>query len=128
MKAKNPIVWFEIYVDDMKRAQKFYEKILGTQLSELPIPDVIDNDMKMLMFPMQMGAGANGALVKIDGFQVGDNSTIIYFESEDCAIEESRIVEAGGKVFQSKQSIGEYGFMVQAFDTEGNLFGMHSAK
>lgn len=129
MKAKNPIVWFEIYVDDMKRAQKFYEKILGTQLSELPIPDGIDNDMKMLMFPMQMeGTGASGALVKIDGFQAGDNSTIIYFESEDCAIEESRIVEAGGKVFQSKQSIGEYGFMVQAFDTEGNLFGMHSAK
>ena len=28
MKA-NPVVWFEIYVQDMPRAKTFYEKVLG---------------------------------------------------------------------------------------------------
>ena len=128
MKTRNPAVWFEIYVDELKRAQKFYEQVLNIQITELPMLEGIE-DMKMMMFPMQMdGAGASGALVQMEGFQAGSNSTIIYFESEDCVVEESRIAEAGGKVFQSKQSIGEYGFMVQAFDTEGNLFGVHSIK
>ncbi len=25
----NPVVWFEIYVQDMSRAQKFYETVFG---------------------------------------------------------------------------------------------------
>ena len=28
----NPVVWFEIYVQDMARAQQFYETVLQTQL------------------------------------------------------------------------------------------------
>jgi predicted enzyme related to lactoylglutathione lyase len=72
------------------------------------------------------GEGAAGALVKMKGIKAGGNSTIIYFGSEDCSIEESRIEDAGGKVIQSKQSIGEFGFMVMANDTEGNVIGIHS--
>ncbi len=130
MKAKNPVGWFEIYVDDMNRAKKFYEEVLHVQLSELPMPNTADDDMKMVAFPMEMdGAGAAGALVKMAGFKAGGGgSTIVYFDSDDCAIEEARIEEAGGKVHQSKESIGEYGFMVLAFDTEGNMFGVHSSK
>lgn len=29
---KNPIDWFEIYVDDIKRAKIFYQKILKVSL------------------------------------------------------------------------------------------------
>ena len=83
--------------------------------------------MQMLAFPMEMEEdGASGALVKMKGFEAGGNSTIVYFRSEDCAKEEKKVVSAGGKVFKSKQSLGEYGFMVLAIDTEGNMFGVHS--
>lgn len=129
MKIKNPVVWFEIYVNDMERAKKFYEKVLNTKLSELPTPELPDgeNDMKMLAFPMEMeGEGAAGALVKMNGIKAGGNSTMIYFGSEDCRVEEGRIENAGGKVMQSKQSIGEFGFLVLANDSEGNMFGIHS--
>lgn len=127
MKSKNPAVWFEIYVDDLKRAKKFYEHVLGLKLSELPTPNDIKDEMEMLAFPMEMEEdGASGALVKMNGFDAGGNSTIVYFRSEDCAIEESKVVNAGGKVFKSKQSLGEYGFMMLASDTEGNMFGVHS--
>lgn len=129
MKAKNPIVWFEIYVDDMARARKFYETVLSLELEDMETPDTVAADMKMVSFPMEMGGdGAAGALVKMAGFKAGGTSTIVYFRSEDCAIEEGKIENAGGEVFQSKQSIDEFGFMVLAKDSEGNMFGIHSQK
>ena len=125
MKDINPVGWFEIYVDDIKRAQKFYESVLKLELTVMPNPT--EDGAQMLSFPMQMEAyGAPGALVKMEGFKAGGNSTLVYFSSEDCSIEEGRVKEAGGKIFQSKQSIGDYGFIVLAFDTEGNMFGIHS--
>ena len=127
MKTPNAVVWFEIYVDDLKRAQKFYEKVLNLKLSEMPMPDMDSDGMEMSAFPMEMdGEGAAGALVKMQGIKAGGNSTVVYFGSENCAIEEGRIKDSGGEVVQSKQSIGEYGFMVLGTDTEGNTFGVHS--
>lgn len=41
-------------------------------------------------------------------------------------MEEKRVVEFGGKIQRKKMSIGEYGFITLAFDTEGNMFGIHS--
>ncbi|MBK8581968.1 MAG: VOC family protein [Flavobacteriales bacterium] len=129
MKAKNPVVWFEIYVDDMPRAKKFYETVLGLQLESMATPDTIEANMEMVSFPMVMdGDGAAGALVRMEGFKAGGGGTIVYFRSDDCATEEGRVEKAGGKIFQSKQSIAEFGFMVLAMDTEGNMFGIHSNK
>lgn len=131
MTPRNPVNWFEIYVDDLKRAQKFYESVLNLKLSELPMPESPDNPdtSEMLAFPMEMeGEGAAGALVKMDGFKAGGNSTLIYFNSTDCKIEEGKIKGAGGKIFKPKESIGEFGFIVLAYDSEGNMFGVHSEK
>ena len=124
----NPVGWFEIYVQDLARATKFYETVLGVQLEELPMPSP-EMKIEMMSFPMvEKGNGAPGALVKMEGSPVGGNSTIVYFSSEDCANEQSRIVEAGGTVHTEKMSIGQYGFIVRAIDTEGNMFGVHSLK
>jgi predicted enzyme related to lactoylglutathione lyase len=55
-------------------------------------------------------------------------STIIYFGSEDCSLEEKMIPKLGGKIHKAKKSIGQYGFITLAVDTEGNTFGFHSMK
>ena len=34
----NPVRWFEIYVQDMKRAKTFYEAVLGLKLQKLAAP------------------------------------------------------------------------------------------
>lgn len=126
--AFNPVGWFEIYVNDMQRAKKFYETILATKLDELPTPPG-DENFQMYSFPSNMTSyGSGGTIVKMEGFNAGGNSTIVYFVSEDCSIEEARIESAGGKIFKPKMSIGEYGFIVLATDTEGNMFGLHSLK
>ena len=125
MKA-NPVVWFEIYVQDMARAQKFYETVLGGKLEKLGDPT---DSSEMMAFPGDREKyGANGALVKMDGAPSGGNSTLVYFGCEDCADEGSRVASAGGRVEREKMSIGEYGAIVLAVDTEGNMFGLHSMK
>jgi predicted enzyme related to lactoylglutathione lyase len=79
--------------------------------------------------PMIMDqAGTSGALAKMDGVPSGGMGTLIYFACEDCAVEADRVVKAGGKIKDKKMSIGEYGFIALAFDTEGNLIGLHSLK
>jgi predicted enzyme related to lactoylglutathione lyase len=121
---RNPVGWFEIYVQDMARAQAFYEATFQLKLQALPSPEI-----KMLMFPMKPELpGCPGALVKMEGKDSGGGGTIIYFSCEDCAAEASRAVKNGGKIFKEKFSIGEYGFIALATDTEGNLFGLHSMK
>ncbi len=121
----NPVCWFEIYVDDMERAKLFYQTVLGTELSLLSDPT--DTNTQMWAFPSDMNQyGSTGTLVKMQGMSAGGNSTIIYFSSEDCAIEEARVEAAGGQIHQTKMSIGPHGHIVLAVDTEGNIFGIHS--
>jgi len=125
--ANNPVGWFEIYVQEMPRAQAFYEAVLKVSLEPLGPPG--DLDLQMMAFPMQPdGKGASGSLVKVDGYPSGGNSTLVYFSCADCAQEAGRVVAAGGKIEREKMSIGEYGFVALAHDTEGNMFGLHSLK
>lgn len=128
MKGVNSVGWFEIYVQDMARAQSFYEAVLGITMTDLPSPN--DDPLTMRVFSMDENTmtqtGASGALVHMDGMPSGNNSTLVYFTCEDCSVEESRVEGAGGRVFKSKMSIGEYGFVSLGTDTEGNMFGLHS--
>jgi len=119
------VSWFEIYVDKMERATKFYEAVFATTLE--PLGDPSEQNLIMMCFPSDMETyGAGGALVQMEGVKAGGNSTLVYFHSEDCTTEESRVVAAGGKVFKPKMSIGEYGFISLCLDTESNMFGLHS--
>ncbi len=119
---KNPVGWFEIYVDDIARARAFYETVF--QITMQPLEG---GGPQMLAFPSSMEHyGAGGALVHMDGFKAGGNSTLVYFSCADCAVEESRVVAAGGKVQKPKMSIGQYGWISLVLDTEGNMLGLHS--
>ena len=121
---RNPVGWFEIYVQDMARAKSFYEKTLQTTFQRLESPD-----LEMWAFPFNMDApGAAGSLVKMEGKDSGAGGTIVYFSCADCAVEAGRAAENGGKLVKEKFSIGEYGFIAFVHDTEGNLIGLHSIK
>ncbi len=125
----NPVGWFEIYVDDIERAKAFYQAVFNLNLEKLNDPTDSNKNIQMWVFPADMEKyGATGALVKMEGHSAGGNNTLVYFSCEDCATEESRVESAGGKIEQSKFSIGEYGFCTLVLDTEGNMFGLHSQK
>ena len=127
--ATNPIVWFEIYVQDMERAKRFYEAVLQTKLQKLTSAKTTDEiaNAEMWQFGSNQSAyGASGVLIKMAGAPSGGMGTVVYFHCNDCAVEESRVTKNGGRIHRPKTSIGEYGAICLVYDTEGNLFGLHS--
>ena len=119
---RNPVRWFEIYVQDMGRARTFYEQVLGRRLERMQSGDIemwgFGGDPKT--------GGTTGALVRVPGVTGGGLGTMVYFAADDCAVEAGRVVEAGGRLHRGKMSIGQYGYVALALDTEGNMFGLHS--
>ena len=126
MAKSNVIGWFDIYVDDMDRAAAFYEGVLKQKLEKTGDPT---GETQMMSFPGDMKSyGASGALVKSNHSRPGMGGTMVYFSVEDCSVEESRVVAAGGKIVRPKFSIGEFGWVTLCEDTEGNMFGLNSMK
>ena len=122
--AGNAVGWFEIYVQDVERAKAFYESVFQVKLQSLG-----SDFIEMWAFPSDMTSyGAGGAIVKMEGFPSGGNSTIVYFSCADCAVEANRAAAAGGKIFKDRFSIGQYGFIALVVDPDGNLIGLHSVK
>jgi hypothetical protein len=119
---RNPVGWFEIYVQDMNRAKAFYEKTLQVTLQHLESPD-----LEMWAFPMHHDApGCAGSLAKMKGKDSGVGGTIVYFGCADCGAVAARAAQSGGRIIRDKFSIGQYGFVSLVLDTEGNMIGLHS--
>jgi uncharacterized protein len=117
--------WFDIYVEDMARAQAFYETVLDTKLS--PMGDPNDPTAQMRAFGDDfLSHGAGGALVKLEYTRPGPGGSMVYFSCDDCAVEEGRVSAAGGSIVRPKFSIGEHGSVSIVTDTEGNMIGLHS--
>jgi predicted enzyme related to lactoylglutathione lyase len=122
----NPVGWFEIYVQDMKRAKAFYKEVFGSEFTDLTNPGQPPG-MEMWAFPTYQNAmGITGALVKMPGLDAGKNSVIVYFICADCAVEAAKVEKAGGRIDRLKFSIGQYGHIALVRDTEGNTIGLHS--
>lgn len=117
--------WFDIYVDDMDRAQKFYESVLQTTLA--PMGDPNDASVQMRAFGDDFAShGAGGALVKLEYAAPGPGGSMVYFSCDDCEVEQGRVEAAGGSITRPKFSIGEHGFVSLFVDSEGNMVGLHS--
>ena len=126
MSRINAVGWFDIYVKDMERAVKFYQKVLDINLEEMNDPT---GETQMMSFSADMQAyGAAGALVKTEHANPGPGGTQVYFSVDDCAIQQERVVDAGGTIIRPKFSIGNFGFVALCQDTEGNMIGFNSMK
>ena len=122
-KLDNPVGWFEIYVDDLGRAKKFYETVFKINLLSMPT----DGSFEALMFPGKMlGSGAMGALMKHPMRKPSPQGTMVYFSCEDCSTESDLFVKNGGRIFKPKWNIGDNGFIAIVGDIEGNAIGLHS--
>jgi uncharacterized protein len=126
MAKTNAVGWFDIYVNDMERAVAFYEGVLKQKLEAMGDPT---GETQMMSFPGDMSVyGASGALVKSAHSKPGVGGSLLYFSVEDCAVEESRVVTAGGKIVRPKFSIGQFGWVSLCVDMEGNTVGFNSMK
>lgn len=119
----NAINWFEIPVQDMGRAKKFYEQIFEIKMEESEMPG-----MNYAMFPFDpKNAKVAGGLAKSPMHTPGTTGSIVYLNGNpDLQNVLDRVVKAGGKITMPKTSIGQNGFMAFINDTEGNNIALHS--
>jgi uncharacterized protein len=113
----NPVGWFEIYVQDMRRAKTFYETVFSTKLEKLS--------------DHAEGHGTHRRYRRVGAEErrpASGNSVIVYFMCEDCANESKKAATNGGKVMKYNSAIGQHGFIALVNDTEGNVIGLHSMK
>ena len=122
---ENFLRWFEIYVADMHRAKYFYERVFGFHFSKM---NTRSWDIESWAISTSEKGGSFGSLTWRREIMPSGISSVVYFASDDCSIEEQLAVESGGKVYRSKFSIEQYGFMSLIQDTEGNIVGVHSRK
>ena len=122
MAANNPVNWFEIPVNDLARATRFYEGVVGVTLDPMEM-----GPSQMAMFPMNPEAtNAGGALVKTEGYVPSHAGTVVYFAVDDIEGTLTKIGANGGSTLVPKMSIGPYGFIAQFQDSEGNRVALHS--
>jgi hypothetical protein len=121
----NMVGWFEIPVENMERAKKFYEAVFRVEIS---LQDF--EGTKMGWFPADHGKpGASGSLIQNKDWYKPSKSegALIYFNSLDVQKELDRIEPNGGEILQRKTQISpDIGFMAVFLDSEGNRIALHS--
>lgn len=124
--TENALNWFEISVNDIVRAKKFYEKVFDIEMVQEEMMG-----MKMAFFPTEnMAEKVGGGLVQSEMHKPSMDGTVVYLNGNpDLALALGKVEAAGGKVVMPKTLISdEIGYMAFFLDTEGNKVALHSGK
>lgn len=121
----DPVTHFEIPVDDMKRAQKFYADAFGWTSSA---PPGMEGEYEMAMtsetaedmLPEQRGRIGGAFYTR----EEPDAGTLITIEVDSVDEALKRVEEAGGEIVQPKSNVMDYGFYARFRDSEGNLVSL----
>ena len=116
---KNKVAFFEIPASDFKKAKQFYESVFDWKVElwgdegAMAHTTAVDKDHN----PIEPG-GINGGF-----YQRKSKDDHPSFGVETGSIDKTlkAIEKAGGKVVTLKHSIGEWGFMADFADPEGNV-------
>jgi predicted enzyme related to lactoylglutathione lyase len=120
--AMNPVVYFEVPVQDLERAIAFYGKVFGYAFERATI-----DGNEMALFPADRAAlGVSGALAKGESYVPGKQGVRVYFNTLSIDDTLRRVELAGGRVLYPKTSLGEAGWVAEFEDSEGNCIALHS--
>ena len=121
MENTNPVIYFEIPVSDLHRAEHFYKTVFGFRFER----ETIDG-YEMSFFPFEDKArGITGALAKGDVYKPSKNGIIIYFNTDNIDMLVVKAVQENGKILYPKKFNEKYGFWVAEFeDSEGNRIAL----
>lgn len=123
----DPIVHFEIPVDNVEKARSFYGEIFGWKLQDWPMPDgsvyvgvhttPIDESTRQPLKPgainggiMQRTSIAKAPIVAVNVASIDDKIALI--------------TKAGGKVLMPKVDMMGMGFYAYICDPAGNVIGL----
>jgi predicted enzyme related to lactoylglutathione lyase len=113
-------IFFEIHVDDVGRAVKFYQTVFGWKMSRNPGVPIEYYDIEtggsrggMLQRPVQAPSLGQGTNAFVCSLEVGDFDSIA-----------AKILSNGGQVALEKFPIPGRCWQGYFIDTEGNTFGI----
>ncbi|WP_407485569.1 VOC family protein [Elizabethkingia miricola] len=122
MSKTNPVIYFEIPVNDLQRAVKFYSAIFNFTFEK----EIMDG-YEMAFFPFEeTKSGVTGALVIGDVYKPTKNGVILYFKTNSIENTLKKVLEYGGSILYPKNLNEKFGFAVAEFeDSEGNRMALH---
>lgn len=117
------VIHFEIPADDVERANDFYSKAFGWQISSIPELDytslgtTASDDAGL---PTEPGAINGGLFAREPDL----SSPVITIDTDDIDATLAKVEELGGQVVRKGFSVGDIGSAAYFLDTEGNLMGL----
>ena len=130
---------FEIQVEDVKRAKKFYTDVFGWEFQDWPMPGdepyigVITNSTGSSQAAPKDSKepGINGGMLKhpcpAPKPEQGTNAYVCTMQVDNYDETAKKILAAGGIVAMPKFAIAGMAWQGYFIDTEGNTFGVHQA-
>ncbi len=110
------LVWADVPVTDLDRARRFYAHVLGVD---------VPADPNMPGIALVMGDFPSVDLALNQGQPSETAGVTIYFGTTDMDSMLTRVEEAGGRILQGKEFMGEMiGYIAFVVDTEGNRIGL----
>jgi len=120
------VIFFEIPVDNLARARRFYRTVFDWKMNEIPemhytqVGTVEADTLGVRGTPKEPGAINGGMLERRDSVK----SPVIYISVKNIDEAAATIEQSGGKVIQPRTPVGNFGFAAYFRDTEGNVVGL----
>ena len=119
----NPVVYFEIPVNDIDRAIKFYKVVFNFNFDK----ETIDNN-EMALFPFtDENSGISGALAKGEIYKPTKDGVVIYFRTENIDETIKLAISNGGHILYPVTDNGT-GLVAEFEDTEGNRIALFQTR
>ena len=123
MTKKNPVVYFEIPVQNLDRAIQFYKAVFNFEFEK----EIIDKN-EMALFPFtEQNFGISGALAKGEIYKPTKDGVLIYFHTKNIDQTLKLATSKGGKILYWKTENG-IGLVAEFEDSEGNRIALYQSK
>ena len=122
-KKSNPVVYFEIPVNDIDRAINFYKAVFNFEFDK---ENIDNNDMALFPFFNQY-SGISGALAKGEIYKPTKEGVLIYFHTENMDDTLKLAISNGAQMLYPKTDNG-IGLVAEFEDTEGNRIALFQSK
>ena len=117
----NRLVWFDIPVADLERANAFYAGVLA-----IGVHTVEQGGFRFSVIDHDQG---NGGCLVPHADQVSATHGVLVYLNVDGRIRDAvaQVGKLGGKVVEDVHAIGPHGWRAVVLDSEGNRVALHSA-
>lgn len=117
----NPVVHFEIPVEDLKRAKTFYQNLFGWQMFDFDEESVMTSTTETDEKGTPLNPGAiNGSIYFTDK----PRTTNIVIDVDDIHSHIKKIEQIGGKLVDDVVPVADMGMYARFSDPDGNLIGL----